>query len=204
LEVAVSLRQRKKAKTRRELGAAAVLLFGERGFYETTIEDIVAEVGVSRRTFFRYFPTKEAAFFARQDERFEEFREALRGSRGSSNPWRAVCDALLAISGRYAEERDQAIAWRRVLERTPSLQAFELQNDAVWESAIREELMLGGFGALEAAVRAAALMGMGRAVLSTWFAEGGRRDVRVLGRRGLGWLDDGLATARRPPTALAV
>jgi AcrR family transcriptional regulator len=173
------------------------LLFGERGFDATTIEDIVAEVGVSRRTFFRYFPTKEAAFFAEHDERFSEFREALRGARGSSNPWGAVCDAMLAISGRHIEDRERAMAWRRVLDRTPALQAHELQNDALWESAIREELVLGGFDPLESAVRAGALMGASRAVLNTWYSDGGRRDIRVQGRRAISWLESGLATPRR-------
>ena len=47
---------------------------------------------------------------------------------------------MLAISGRHIEDRERAMAWRRVLDRTPALQAHELQNDALWEAAIREEL----------------------------------------------------------------
>jgi hypothetical protein len=104
---------------------------------------------------------------------------------------------MLAISGRHIEDRERAMAWRRVLDRTPALQAHELQNDALWESAIREELVLGGFDPLESAVRAGALMGASRAVLNTWYSDGGRRDIRVLGRRAISWLESGLATPRR-------
>jgi AcrR family transcriptional regulator len=187
----LSLRERKKAKTRRELGTAAAKLFCERGFDATTIEDIVAVVGVSRRTFFRYFPSKEAAFFARQEDRFDEFRDALRGGRGTTRPWSVVCDSLVAVSISHVADRDEALAWRAVLEATPQLRAYDLQVDAVWEAAIREELCLGGFDPLEAAVRAGALMGAGRAVLTAWHADHGRSDIRVLGRRAVGWLDAG-------------
>jgi AcrR family transcriptional regulator len=55
----VGLRTRKKAATAQAILDAAMKLFGERGFAVTTIDDIAAEAGIGRRTFFRYFPTKE-------------------------------------------------------------------------------------------------------------------------------------------------
>ncbi len=53
------LRARKKAATEQAIVDAAMTLSAERGFAATTIDDIAATAGVSRRTFFRYFPTKE-------------------------------------------------------------------------------------------------------------------------------------------------
>jgi AcrR family transcriptional regulator len=50
-----------RAEVRRDLVAAAVALFSSRGYDETTVDDIAAAAGVGRRTFFRYFPTKEHA-----------------------------------------------------------------------------------------------------------------------------------------------
>ena len=55
----VGLRARKKARTERSIVDAAMRLFGRQGFGATTVDQIAAAAGVGRRTFFRYFPTKE-------------------------------------------------------------------------------------------------------------------------------------------------
>lgn len=71
------LRERKKRQTRQAIHAAAVRLFGERGWHATTVADIAAAADVSPRTFFAYFPAKEDVLFAPYEDLFTGFDELM-------------------------------------------------------------------------------------------------------------------------------
>src|SRR5216683_577633 len=72
------LRERKKLRTRRALADAALRMFTEKGFGATTLEELADEAEVSRSTFFRFFPAKEAAAIdPGWDERFLATRRLI-------------------------------------------------------------------------------------------------------------------------------
>jgi AcrR family transcriptional regulator len=73
----VGLRERKKQRTREHIVEAARRLFAERGHAATTIADIAAEAEIAPRTFFAYFPSKEAVVFHDADEEFAGLAAAL-------------------------------------------------------------------------------------------------------------------------------
>src|SRR5215471_9718112 len=71
------LRERKKLRTRRALADAALRMFSENGFGRITLEDLTAEAEVSKSTFFRFFPAKEAAAIEAETELWTAYLTAL-------------------------------------------------------------------------------------------------------------------------------
>jgi AcrR family transcriptional regulator len=83
VEQALSRRERKKLETRQGLLEAALVLFREKGYDETTVEEITARADVAKGTFFNYFPSKEALLGELAVWRVEQLRAALDVSRGA-------------------------------------------------------------------------------------------------------------------------
>ena len=98
-EAPVSLRERKKQATRRLLRRAALELVAERGLTNVTVEDIAEAADVSPRTFFNYFPSKEAALFGGDPERAAELREGIV----TEAPGQPALDALRVVLTRDSE-----------------------------------------------------------------------------------------------------
>jgi AcrR family transcriptional regulator len=126
----VGLRERKKERTRRALIEAALRLFAEKGYEETTLAQIAAEADVSTRTFFSYFASKEDVVFYDAQVRQERAVALLAARKSGESP----TELLLRLF-------EESIAWQAVQERL----TFE-------DAALRVRLML-----TEPAVQARAL-----------------------------------------------
>ncbi len=185
-------RELNKARTREALASAALELFVAKGFEETTADEVAAAAGVSRRTFFRYFPTKEAAFFASQEARLEGFRAHLADPAWGERGFERLRGALLVMADLYTRERPLIAAQQRVIESSRSLQAYELQLDRRWEEAVFEVLLPEGADRAarrRAQVTSGAGVGAVRSALRAWFEEGEGEDLRGFGEEVLGWLE---------------
>lgn len=95
---ALSRRDRKKERTRRDIYEAAMRLFAERGFAAVTISEISEAADVGRGTFFLHFPTKAALLFEFNQRVAEEFGATLTEPRASAR------DELSALVSRMGDE----------------------------------------------------------------------------------------------------
>ena len=96
-------RERKKQVTRQALVAAAVRLFTERGYDETSVADITEAADVSKRTFFLHFPTKEDVLLADGDERVTLAVRAIQDRSPGVSPREALADAASRMITSAAE-----------------------------------------------------------------------------------------------------
>jgi AcrR family transcriptional regulator len=194
-----SRRAKKKAEVRRALVSAADRLFTDYGFDATTIDDIAEAAGVSRRTFFRYFETKEAIVFPQTHTRFEMFKELLHARLEEEPPFEAVRESIFAVARHFMESRDSEVRRQDLVDASPSLLATELRIYQRWEIAIAEAAAPRGASAARkrrATLFAAATMGIVRAVLRQWFRAKGRKNLVALGREAFQALEDGFADFR--------
>ncbi|MGB0035407.1 MAG: TetR/AcrR family transcriptional regulator [Candidatus Acidiferrales bacterium] len=79
-------RERRRNETRDRLYKAALQLFAERGYVETTVEDITEAADVGKGTFFNYFPTKEHVLATYGEERIATIESALKKARSADAP----------------------------------------------------------------------------------------------------------------------
>lgn len=97
-------RERHRLETRARLYRAALDLFAERGFMETTVEDITEAADVGKGTFFNYFPTKEHVLAAYGAERVARLERALEDARATKGSVLEVIRELAADSAGQSKE----------------------------------------------------------------------------------------------------
>ena len=117
----VGLRERKRAETHARIQSEAMQLFLERGFEATTLDDIAEAAGVSRRSLFHYFGSKEEIVFAAKADFPDIIIEAI-GRRPADEPLLDMVEnALTDMAVRY--QSPQARNFARLIHDTPALSA---------------------------------------------------------------------------------
>lgn len=138
------LRERKKQRTRLALVDAALELFLSQGYEATTIDEIVAAVEVSQRTFFRYFATKEDVVTSFLAEHDAGLAEALAARPPGERPFTALFEALRVVLRAIAagDPADSARfrRVRQVIESTPALMAAQMARNAAATEALAAEI----------------------------------------------------------------
>ena len=134
------LRERKKRETRRAINLAALDLVEERGFAAVTTEEIAARAGVSARTFFNYFPSKEAAVIGTTAEELESYAAALEEDVEGESPLESLRRILAGMLAPASIDRQLRAKRRRILLGEPALAPALVGNNIRIENALTEAL----------------------------------------------------------------
>lgn len=125
-----SLREASRRAVRSQMAASAEALFIAKGFEETTVDEIAAAVGISQRTFFRYFASKDDVILDNLDRLAEDLLAAVAASPVDEPEWDSIHRAFGVIVERLAdrERREHGAAVHRIIEDSPHLLAAYLQR----------------------------------------------------------------------------
>jgi TetR/AcrR family transcriptional regulator, regulator of mycofactocin system len=131
-------RGRPHATSRRELQQIALRLFTERGFENTTIDQIAAEAGVSERTFFRYFSTKASVLWTEFETEVVAIRAALSAAPGDLPMMEAIRKAVVSANHYRPEDVPEMRQRMNLIATVPALSSSAAEHYEAWEQAISE------------------------------------------------------------------
>lgn len=162
---------RPRGTSRRAVTSTALQLFAERGFEQTTVEDIADALGVSRRTLFRYFASKNDMVWGEFDQVLERLRRCLDEAPDDEPLHEAVRRAVME-SNHYEPGQLPELGIRmRLITRVPALQAHAMLRYAEW-CAVIAEFVAGRLGGrpedLVPQVVAHAALGTSMAAFVVW------------------------------------
>jgi AcrR family transcriptional regulator len=188
-----TLLERRHEQTRGAIAEAAVALFAQRGFADTTMEDVADAAGVSRRTAYRHFPSKDDLVFEHPHRWLVHFNEQVADEQPGETQ-RARCRrALLATARHIQAHAGPILAAYAVMLATPSLRGYNGRTEDEWFSRYLSLLTPSGTveadRALQIATVAGALVGTTKTLVAVWAAGQPHADMETLTRAVLDQLD---------------
>ncbi len=161
-------------EVRRRLQLAALELYRERGYEQTTATEIAAKAGVTERTFFRHFPDKREVLFDGEATFGDALTSAVRNAPPALGPWDTLFRAFRSVEHIFLENRPLSEPRRRIIASSPALQERELAKARSLIASLASALCERGVPGHQATLAAQ----MGMAALShafaTWLDEGSR------------------------------
>jgi AcrR family transcriptional regulator len=133
----VPLRERTRRAVRKELQTVAIALFLEQGFEATTVEQIAEAAGLSRRSFHRYFASKDDVLTAALEDSGAKIAAGIAARPETDRPWLALrrgFDDLVAGAG------PEAVPLIRAMLQSTALSSSHAQKEANWQRAMSDAL----------------------------------------------------------------
>ncbi len=186
VEATPGLRERRREQSRTALVEAALRLMAKRGFDGVSVEEIADHAGVSRRTFFRYFETKESVLLDRRRSQLVAFEAALESAPRDASPFKVIEAALLELGHEYQEDRERILKERALFLTSRDLGARDNQIDREFEEAIVKAIVratdTSKVSVRNARYFAAATVAVLRVAITEWAEAGGKTNLIATAR----------------------
>lgn len=134
------LRERNRMRTRGDIAAAALTLFEEQGYEETTVEQIATSAELSSATFFRYFSCKEDVLFADEDAAAAAMIEMVAARRDREMTVAALAEPVIEFAAAVVDTLHDSHRLTRLVMTTPSLESRSLRLRLRWERDVAQQL----------------------------------------------------------------
>lgn len=156
---------------RQRLQQAALELFSERGYDQTTTSEIAARAGVTERTFFRHFSDKREVLFDGQGKLLKALTEAIAKGPATLQPLETLYQSFRAVVPLLEDNRPFSFPRQRVIDSSPALQERELAKLAALAEALALVLRQRGVDERLAALAAQTGMATFHYAVASWFAD---------------------------------
>jgi AcrR family transcriptional regulator len=147
---------------------AAIELFGERGFEQTTAGDIAERAGVTERTFFRHFADKREVLFDGSETMQRTTYEAILAAPAALSPLDKALAGVTAGGNLLKDRRDHAVRRSRIIAANPSLQERELLKLAAMADTAAEALRTRGVAEPTASLAAHSAVTVFQVAFARW------------------------------------
>ncbi|MEU1462891.1 helix-turn-helix domain-containing protein [Streptomyces sp. NPDC005727] len=170
---------------RERLAKAALELYSEHGFEQTTVAEIAKRAGLTERTFFRHYADKREVLFAGSDELEELMVRAVAGAPATAAPVEVLATALDALADAFADRREHAMRRQAVIVANPELRERELIKLASMSAALAGALRDRGVAEPAASLTAEAGIAVFKVGFERWIAPAEEREMSRLLRDSL-------------------
>ena len=173
---------------RGRLAEAALELYVERGYEQTTVAEIAKRAALTERTFFRHFADKREVLFSGSDALREHLVNAVAGAPASAAPIDAVAAAFENVGVLFQEGRERTLRRQSVIAANAELRERELIKLAWWSAALADALRRRGVADPAASLAAEAGVAAFKIAFERWIGGPGEPDLSELIRESFGEL----------------
>ncbi|MEV4327387.1 TetR/AcrR family transcriptional regulator [Microbispora rosea] len=167
---------------RGRLAKAALELYVERGYEQTTVAEIAKRAGLTERTFFRHFADKREVLFSGSDALREHLADAVAGAPESMAPIDAVAAAFEKVGVLFEEGRERSLQRQSVIAANAELRERELIKLAWWSATLADTLRRRGVADPAASLAAEAGVAAFKVAFERWISGPAEPDLSQIVR----------------------